>query len=230
VHAYEVARRLGIREIVCPPAAGVASALGFLVSPFSVDLVRTHPLRLGAADWPAVEQRLAELTAEAWELLARAGARVEDVRVERRVDMRYAGQGYEVPVALPDGPLGPELEPGLRAAFDEGYERRFGFRLESAATEALHWHVAASVGGGDLAVTFAAGAQGDPVKGSRLAYFPELGGRATATVYDRYRLVEGARIDGPALIEERESTIVIGPSGTAEVDGLGNVRIVLGDG
>jgi N-methylhydantoinase A len=227
VHAYEIARRLGIGEIVCPPAAGVASALGFLVAPFSVDLARTHPVRLGSADWTGVEGLLAELADEARVLLARAGAPVDEVRLERRVDMRYAGQGYEVPVALPDGPLGEHLEDHLRAAFDDGYSSRFGFQLETASVEALHWHVAASVGGTDPDIEFAARTEGDPVKGERLAYFPELSGRAAATVYDRYRLAEGVRIEGPALIEERESTIVVGPSAAAEVDRLGNLRIQL---
>jgi N-methylhydantoinase A len=228
VHAYEVARRLGIRVVVCPPAAGVASALGFLVSPFAVDLARTLPVRLGSVDWAGVEAVLAELAAEARELLARAGARVDDVVLERRVDMRYAGQGYEVPVALPDGPLGPHLEERLRADFDEGYRTRFGFQLTTAAVEGLHWHVAATVGGAEPLLEFAAGAGGDPVKGERHAYFPELSGRATATVYDRYALGAGVRVEGPALIEERESTIVVGPSGAAEVDELGNLRIQLG--
>jgi N-methylhydantoinase A len=227
VHAYEIARRLGIETVVCPPAAGVASALGFLVSPFSVDRARTHPVRLGSVDWAGVEALLEELATEARELLARAGARVEGARLERRVDMRYAGQGYEVPVALPDGPLGAHLEEHLRAEFDEGYRTRFGFKLSSAAVDGLHWHVAATVPGAEPRLEFAAAGDGDPVKGERLAYFPELSGRATATVYDRYALREGVRVEGPALIEERESTIVVGPSGAAEVDELGNLRIQL---
>jgi N-methylhydantoinase A len=71
VHSYEVARRLGIRTVICPPAAGVASALGFLVAPFGVDLVRTYPVQLGSVDWGHVAARYAEMDAEARILLAR---------------------------------------------------------------------------------------------------------------------------------------------------------------
>jgi N-methylhydantoinase A len=227
VHAYEVARRLGIGEIICPPAAGVASALGFLVSPLAVDLVRTFPGQLGALDWEGAANRLDELQNEARELLVRAGAMPAEIRFARRVDMRYSGQGYEVPVTLPDGDLGVHLEGDLREAFDDVYRTQFGFHLESAGVEALHWHVAASVDRPDPSISIRSRLTGDPVKGQRAAFFPELGGRAEATIYDRYRLQPGAEIGGPALIEERESTIVIGPSGSARVDEFANVQIAV---
>ena len=108
VHAYEVARHLGISRILYPPAAGVASALGFLVSPFVVDAVRTYPGRLGRLDWDAVAARFADMDAQVMALLRRADADVDRITMERRVDMRYAGQGYEVAVDLPPGQLGRE--------------------------------------------------------------------------------------------------------------------------
>jgi N-methylhydantoinase A len=228
VHAYEIARRLGITEIICPPAAGVASALGFLVSPFSVELKRTIPGRLGAIDWPAIEGRLAELRLQAHTLLTRAGAPDSEITTQRSVDMRYAGQGYEVEVPLPDGPLKDQIEERLRADFDEAYRTRFGFHLETASAEALHWRVAATVTGRDPTLKFRVAADGDPVKGEREAYFTEAGGRVVATVYDRYKLGAGARLEGPCLIEERESTIVVGPSGALDVDEQGNVHIRIG--
>ncbi len=227
VHAYEIARRLGIGEIVCPPAAGVASALGFLVSPFAVDLVRTLPSRLGAVDWARVGSLLDELRVEASELLTRAGAAEQDIVCERRVEMRYAGQGYEVPVALPDDELDAPIEGALRRAFDEAYRARYRFHLDSTPVEALHWRVAARVDRPDPAISFGASLDGEPVKGERDAFFPELDERSRATVYDRYRLPHGVTIDGPALIEERESSIVVGPSGSARVDEHGNIRITV---
>ena len=225
VHAYEVARRVGIKQIVCPPAAGVASALGFLVSPFSVDLVRTLPGRLDAIDWTAVAERFEDMEQESRDLLARAGARLDSLELERTVDMRYVGQGYAVPVALPAGRLSPALEPSLRQAFDEAYESRYGSRLETIAAEAISWRLTACVPRGVPNVAFGQAATGQPLKGERSAYFAELDGFVTTPVYDRYQLGEGTRIVGPALIEERESTIVVGPSAAAEADSLGNLLI-----
>lgn len=227
VHAYEVARHLGIGRILCPPAAGVASALGFLVSPFAVDLVRTYPDRLEGMDWKGVANRYQDMERQARDLLARAGASLDGVVFERRVDMRYAGQGFAVSVPLPDGPLGPEVEGPLRVAFDRAYERRFGSHLESAGAEAVHWRLAARVPLPPVDLSFGKPGHGDPRKGEREAYFPEVSGFVRCPVYDCYRLVPRRRIAGPALIEERESTIVVGPSAEAEADVFGNLLITL---
>ena len=200
---------------------------GFSSRPFAVDLVRTLPSRLGAVDWARVGSLLDELRVEASELLTRAGAAEQDIVCERRVEMRYAGQGYEVPVALPDDELDAPIEGALRRAFDEAYRARYRFHLDSTPVEALHWRVAARVDRPDPAISFGASLDGEPVKGERDAFFPELDERSRATVYDRYRLPHGVTIDGPALIEERESSIVVGPSGSARVDEHGNIRITV---
>jgi N-methylhydantoinase A len=230
VHAYEVARHLGILHILYPPAAGVASALGFLVSPFIVDAVRTYPGRLGRLDWDAVAARFADMEAQAMALLRRAGADVGRIAVERWVDMRYVGQGYEVAVDLPPGSPRQEMEATLRRAFDAAYARRYGTSLSSVDAEAVHWHFAARGGGREIDIQFAVPAGGEAGKPSRRAFFPELGDYARAAVLDRYRLAPGAVIRGPALVEERESTIVVGPSASAEVDALGNLLVTFGRG
>ncbi len=228
VHAYEVARRLGIRTVVCPPAAGVASALGFLVAPFAVDLVRTYPALVGSIDWSQVAGRYAEMETEARDLLARSGA-AEGAQLERRVDMRYAGQGYTVSVALPDGPLDDGLAEPLRAAFAEAYERRFGARLASAEPEALHWRITARVNAPESDLVFNSGAEGQARRPDRETYFPEANGFVTCAVYDRYALAPGEAVEGPALIQERESTVVVGPAGRTTKDDLGNLILTIGE-
>jgi N-methylhydantoinase A len=228
VHAYEVARRLGIRTVICPPAAGVASALGFLVAPFAVDLVRTYPARISAIDWPQVAERFAEMENEARELLMRSGA-AADAQLERRVDMRYAGQGYTVSVPLPSGPLDDDLVGPLRDAFGDTYEHRFGSRLQSAEPEALHWRVTARVARPDDDLAFGAARHSEmPRRPDRQTYFPETGEFISCAVYDRYSLRPGETIAGPALVQERESTAVIGPSGRAQADELGNLVVTIG--
>jgi N-methylhydantoinase A len=230
VHAYELARHLRIPRIVYPPAAGVASALGFLVSPFAIDLVRTLPAQLGQMSWTAVAERYDEMSRQAQALLSRAGADLSRVVFERSVDMRYAGQGYEVPVTVAEGRLGPELEPALRASFTQAYERRFGSHLDSAPAEGLHWRLRAMVPAPGAELAFGKPLPGDPRKPSRRVWFPELGEAIETPVYDRYRLAPGTRLQAPLLIEERESTIVVGPSGSAEVDDLGNVLVSIPGG
>jgi len=230
VHAYEVARHLGIGQIICPPAAGVASALGFLVSPFSVDLAWTHLARIGRVDWDTVQHRLAEIGAQALDMLEKGGARAADAKIERRVDMRYVGQGYEVSVPLPDGDLGESLEADLRASFNRLYRERFGTSLESAAVECVHWRLTATVPSRDQQLTFQKVHRGEPLKGSRKAYFRELDAYVDCPVLDRYQLTVDGERSGPALIEERESTIVVGPSAHWRVDDLGNVVVSLANG
>ena len=227
VHAFEIARRLRIGRIVCPPSAGVASALGFLVSPFAIDLVRTALFRLGAVDWELVDHCYGEMEAQARDLLARSRADVDGVLFERTVDMRYGGQGYTVPVPIPPGRLSADLDVPLREAFDMAYARRFGSHLTTAPVDALHWRLSAKVPLPDITIAESELAAGDARKGEREAYFPSESASVLTPVFDRYRLPVGARIPGPALIEERESTIVVGPSGTVETDPLGNLLISL---
>lgn len=227
VHAYELARHLRIPRILYPPAAGVASALGFLVSPFAIDLVRTVPARLDALNWETIASRYDEMQLEAAALLRRAGAEVDLMVAERSVDMRYAGQGYEVSVTLPGGSLAPTFEPILRSTFTETYKRRFGSHLESAPVEAVHWRLRALVPPPSQPLIFSEPQSGDPRKGSRPAWFPEVGRVVDTPVYDRYRLKPGTTLKGPLLIEERESTIVVGPSGDLHADELGNVIVNL---
>ncbi len=228
VHAYEVARHLRIPRILLPPAAGVASSLGFLVAPLTVDLVRTLPARLGGVDWQAAAARYDEMQAQAGALLQRAGADPAAARMIRRVDMRYSGQGYEVAVELPDGNLSAAIEPDLRRAFDAEYRRRYGTVLASAPAEVLHWRLHAEIPAVDIEVTFDPGGAGDARRGRRKVWFAELQAFAPAEIYDRYRIAPGTRIAGPALIEEAESTIVVGPSAVAEVDARSNVIVTIG--
>jgi N-methylhydantoinase A len=227
VHAYEVARLLKIERILCPPAAGVASALGFLVSPFSIDLARTLSGTLGHLDWSQVQKRYDDMESQAREMLQRAGADASSAVFDRRVDMRYAGQGYEVPVALPNGRLDAAVEASLRDSFDRAYARRYGSHLDSAPAEALHWRLTAKVARDGYDVSFPVRPDGDAGRAERNAYFPELDEYARCRVYDRYRLAPRAGGAGPALIEERESTIVVGPGAEWHVDELANIVLEL---
>ncbi len=230
-HAARVARILGVSEVIIPPASGAASALGFLAAPVSFEAARSAPQVLDeGVDFGAVNAVLDELEAQGRALLAEAGIQGDAVTVTRQAEMRLLGQVHEITVALPDGRLGPERLDELRRRFAEEYTRLYTHLYSGAVIQALSWRVLVAgpapelgLGAGD------AGSNLRPAgKGRRPAYFP--GGFVDAEVYDRYALRPGDRIDGPAIIEEREATTVVPPGDSVEVDGSLNLRLTVGHG
>ncbi|WGF89115.1 hydantoinase B/oxoprolinase family protein [Marinivivus vitaminiproducens] len=230
-HAAGVARVLGASEVIVPPASGAASALGFLAAPLSFELVRSHPAALDQAfDAPAVNGVLAELEAEGRARLAEAGIAAADVTVERSADMRLVGQMHEIAVALPDGALGRDSLPAMHRAFAQAYERRYTSLYQGARIEAISFRVRCVGPVPELSLEGAAGggAPAAKVKGTRRARFEE--GEVEAVVYDRYALAPGDTIEGPAIVEERESTTILPPGDRLTVDDVLNLRIAIGHG
>lgn len=222
VHAYRVAESLGSPTVIVPPAAGVGAALGFLVAPLAFDFARTFYTPLAGLDWAMVQAMYDDMETEAQELLVRSGVTAEQVRLQRRVDLRYHRQGSEVTVPVPGGPLGPESADLVLQAFEADYTRLYGRTNPEAPVEALTWRLVASGPAPQIpAIPVPARRGGDPAaarKGVRAAYFPEAEGFTPTPVYDRARLAPGDVIPGPAIIEERESTLVVGPRGQVTVD------------
>ena len=222
-HAAGVARILGVREVLIPPASGAASALGFLAAPQSFEQVRSQLVRLdapGAA--AAMEQVLAELEAQVRAMLREAG--VADATVERTADMRLAGQLHEVSVRLPDGALHDGSAPELLARFRAAYEARHGSLYDGVGVQAVHFRVRASGPTPELTVTLAGLATtGEARKGSRPAFFGQ--GTVDTPVFDRYALRPGQVIPGPAIVEEREATTIVAPGDTLTMDAGGTLRI-----
>ena len=225
VHAYGLAKLLKISRILVPAGAGVASALGFLVAAPAIDLVRSGVARLSGVDWDRVARHYAEMEAEARRLLAEAGAREEEIVFRRSADMRYVGQGFDIPVPLPE----TLDEPSIQAAFLDAYQRLFDRRVEGPPTEVLSWRLHATATRPEVPAVLGAAEHGDSRKGSRLAWFPQTGLVETA-VHDRYRLKPGLRLRGPAVVEERESTTVIGPDASFTLDAQGNLVIEIDSG
>jgi N-methylhydantoinase A len=204
------------------------SAIGFLAAPIAFDFTRSFPGRLDTLDWPRVNELLSQMEAEAEVLLGAAGVRETEVTHRRAAEMRYVGQGHEVRVPLPADPLATESIPALREAFEREYVRLYGRLGPPVPVEAITWRVVSSGPRPDLHLSTANGAIGDAAgarKGSRLAYMPERGGMTDVLVYDRYRLGPGAQFTGPAIVEEREATTVIGPDANVTVDKEGNLVV-----
>jgi 5-oxoprolinase (ATP-hydrolysing)/N-methylhydantoinase A len=227
-HAANVARVLGVREVIIPPASGAASALGFLAAPLSFEGVRSHPVRFSDGfDADGVNQVLAELAAEGRARLLAAGVPPDAMRLERSADMRLVGQMHDISVPLPNGEITGASLDAIRSAFVKAYSARYTAVFENARIEAVNFRVRTA--GPTPVLLFAdPGSReiaGERIKGSRLASFE--GATVNTPVYDRYALRPGDRIAGPAIVEERESTTVIAPGDTIEVDIHLNLRIAI---
>ena len=224
VHAYGIARKLGIKRIICPTGAGVTSAIGLLIAPVAVDLSVSHPMAVDAWDLDGMNRLLDELAAQGGEVVSAAGIAKETITNRYTVDMRHVGQGHEITVALPDRSLlKEEFLKQLLDNFFKLYRELFG-RTVAASVEVITWRLRAS-GEKDQVTRPHETEVADARKGSRQVYFQELGTYTETSVYDHYKLPVGQELKGPAIVEQRESTAVVGPSGVFHVDANGNLVI-----
>ncbi len=226
-HAARVARILGVREVIVPPASGAASAIGFLVAPISFEFASSLPGVLDELDWDAVNALLADLEARGRALLAEAGVPADAVTVTRRAEMRLLGQVHDIPVTLPAEPLGPGTVAAVKAAFEAEYVRLYTHLYTGTVIQAMNWRVLCAGPTPAVRVAELAGgpAPGSREKGRRRAYFAEAGGWVESAVYDRYALRPGDVLEGPAIVEEREATTIVPPGDRLEVDAGLNLRL-----
>jgi N-methylhydantoinase A len=221
VHCWQVARVLKVPRILLPFGAGAMSAWGLLAAPLAFDFVRTVRARLDSADWDTLNALFAEMEDEGRGLLERAGVGREAVHVTRIAEMRYAGQGHEVEALVPGGRLSAASLPAITAAFEAAYRALYHRLPQGVPIEALNWRL--TVSGPAPALAFGGAIGGSAaapaaIKGRRRAWFAEAGGWVETPVYDRYALEPSAEFSGPAIVEERESTAVIGPGAACQVD------------
>jgi N-methylhydantoinase A len=220
VHCWQVAKILKVPRILLPFGAGAMSAYGLLSAPLAFDFVRTRHERLDAPDWSEVNGLLEAMEAEGRERLTRAGVPASAVTVKRVAEMRYLGQGHEVEAALPEGRLSGDSLAAIAASFETAYRALYHRLPQGVPIEALNWRV--TVAGPAPRVTMGPAARmaGASVarKGTRRAWFAEADGYVETPVYDRYALEPGTELAGPAIVEERESTAVIGPGGRCRID------------
>jgi len=221
VHAWHVARKLGVTRVVCPPGAGAGSTIGMLMAPARVDRVQSFTDALAGADMASVEKVFAALEKESLDVLRLTGADVEARTVKRLADMRYIGQGSEITVTMP----APLSDAGVRTEYEAAYKALFARVPPGAAIQfvALRLSVTAPMPGtgGRLELTRHAGASAE--KGTRPVFFPDEGKTMQTKVWDRYALKPGVSIEGPAVFEEDESTFIVGPNATARLLADGSI-------
>jgi N-methylhydantoinase A len=209
LHAVEVARKLHIPRVLIPIAAGAGSCLGMLAAPQRVDRAWSNPKLLADIDWGQVAQNFASLRREGETELNAAGAKAVEWRIG--AEMRYYGQGAEIPVSIPYEDVGPATGKLLLDAFEAQYERLYGRLVPNAAPQVITWRLVgrAPTDGhhfewGDNRVKTK-----PATPASRKIYLPLKGDYAETKVYDRYSLPPGTQLQGPLILEERESTIVV---------------------
>jgi 5-oxoprolinase (ATP-hydrolysing) len=226
-HAAGVARILGVRAVLIPPASGAASALGFLAAPLSFEQVRSHPLRLDEQCAAArIDAVLTELTAETRARLEASGVAPEDVVTERSADMRLFGQLHEISFVLPAGTIDDSAMPGIRAAFAAAYAARYTSVYEGVAVQLVSLRVRCRGPLPSLTIAQAeTSASGPERKGVRAAFFGD--GFHQTPVFDRYALRPGTTFQGPAIIEEREATTIIAPGDAVTVDETGTLHVAV---
>ena len=225
-HAIRVARKLRIPKVIFPVGAGVMSAIGLLMTPISYATLRSRRIRLDELDAAGLESGFASIEKQARELLIEAGVPGEEIESERRLDMRFQGQGHEVEVQLPDNPDVADLAD----LFRQTYAQVFAATPLDAMVEIVNWKIEASGPRPDFADRyhpFSGARGGEEVIRTVQVYHNDKGGFGPCPVIDRYALAEGRCIDGPALIQEDEATTVLGPGDRIEVDLLGNLVAIL---
>lgn len=225
-HASALAAATGIREIIVPPSAGVLSALGCVIAPLSFDHAASYKIVLDQIDLDRANRLLDGMEAEGVAAVREVslGAPV----VHRSIDLRYLGQRYEVNVPLPARALAPrDLDP-LRAAFHRAYREQYGREIRDVPVEVVTFRVnVSSPPHRDGVPRWGRPPAGVALKERRPVYFPGLGWARSCPVYDRYALRPGTVLRGPAVVEEREATTVVPPSGHLKVDGVLNLVITL---
>jgi N-methylhydantoinase A len=232
VHAHEIAKALKMQGYICPASAGVASALGFLTAPTAFEFARTHITRVLSDRLGTLEAVYESLEADGAATLTQAGVAASDMRFVRQADMRHAGQGHEIVVTLPEGDLASMDVATLRARFFETYEAIYGHVHDHLDLEITTCRLSAS--GPVPTITLkqlpASGADPkDAIKGTRQAYFADAGGYVDTPRYDRTKLAAGAVFFGPAIVEDIDSTAVIGPNTRVEIDAYANLIATLLD-
>jgi N-methylhydantoinase A len=220
-HACGLAELLDSPEVIFPANASVLSALGTLVTPVRIDLARSLVRILTDSEDPEREEVIEELRAEGRRVLAAAGVPGTDIGFRYGIDARYHGQGNEITIWLGEGEGWEVTAQSAITEFSREYERVYGMSIPGVPVEVVTWRVSAFAG--DPALTMIepgghprAGGHAAAAVGRQVRFWRAAPPEETP-VYQRQALEPGMRIGGPAVVEERETTIVIRPGWSASV-------------
>ncbi len=223
VHVCGVAELLDAPQVVFPANASVLSAFGALVTPVRIDLARSYVRNLDQVSDDEREALLDEMRAEGRSVLSSAGVPADDVVFRYAIDARYAGQGNEITVSLGEGETWPGDPETVRSGFARQYKAVYGMTIPGVPVEVVTWRISAYAPAPRVSLAPSAAGSAVSPKGSRPVRFARHREPVPTPVYDRLALGPGARVVGPALLEERETTAVLRPGWTATVNEDGSV-------
>jgi N-methylhydantoinase A len=226
LHAARVAEKIGVSRVLIPTNASVGSAVGLLRAPVAYEIVRGRLMRLSTFDPVAANGLLAEMRAEA-EAIVRQGAPVADLTEQRSVFMRYRGQGHEIAVPLPVRDFTSADGAAIKGLFEEAYRRLYSRPIPGVEIEILSWVIAVGAPAeGELAVASEIKASVPAPKSRRRVFDPASGEFLDVPIYWRPELAPGARIAGPAVIAENDTSTVVSPVFDAQIDKFGYIELI----
>lgn len=228
LHGCAVAQKLGIREVICPRGAGVASAIGLLMAPARIDRVASVGQPLVKIDWVELERRFGDLEREAIDIIRQSGSADTPIDIVRLGDLRCVGQGFEVVTELPPGPYRAGDETRIAEIFAREYQSLYfrdppqrGIEFINMRLSAIARTAARPLVGSERQTDSA------PAERRRQVYFNGTG-YLSVPVLDRRTLGAQQTITGPAVVEEPESTLIIPPEAVARVEPNGTIIVRLG--
>jgi N-methylhydantoinase A len=219
VHAARLARDLGMRSVLIPPFPGTLSAFGLAMSDITHDYARTLLRAVEAIDSAEVASIYKDLQGQARKTLTAEGIAPDKILLQAAADVRYVGQLHELTLPVDTDRLAAEgLQPTVDA-FHAEHQRLYGFNVQKDPVMLTTLRLRA-IGGMDRPRFSTGGSAGTThaVKPSRKAYFGELGGFVDCPVYVRYDLRDGPGVEGPAIIEQKDTTILILPGQSVRID------------
>jgi N-methylhydantoinase A len=230
LHATMLARDLGFPTVIVPPYPGLTSAMGLLSTDVRHVYLHSAIGRLSSFPVERMNALFAELRGRAMQDVAEEGFRDDQVRVTRQLDLRYPHQGYQLSVEAPLHALTDADKPALKRGFDAAHQRIYGASAPEEDAEVVTFRLIVEIAVPRLTLPEIArgGALAQAVKETRPLYDLAAQSFADATVYDRAKLGAGDAFDGPAIVEQFDSTTVVLAGQRAAVDAYGNIIIATG--
>jgi N-methylhydantoinase A len=223
LHACRFAAKTGLSRIVIPQGAGVGSAIGFLQAPIAYETTRSAPVAFEPFDAPRVNALLNQMIKDARAVVEPA-LNKRKAKISIVADCRYVGQGHEIRITIPVRTLKASDGAKLKAEFEKSYQQIYNLTIPGQAAEAITWSVTAS---GPAASAMRGGVtlkRGAAKALRKVKLFDaKLGKEISAPVYWRFDLGRSAKIKGPAIIAEHETSTIVGAGFTGSVDAMGNI-------
>ena len=227
MHASMVASNLGFQAVLVPPYPGLGSAMGLLLTDIRHTYLQSRPGPFASYDSAVIDSLFQRLRAKGQAEAASEGTPADSLRFSNYLELRYVGQGYELPVACPETVLSDADRADISLRFHLMHEKLYGHSAPDSPIEIVNCRVNSIAALPKLQLPEIPRSSGPDrmaaKKSTRKVYFAEVAGYADTPVYDRSTLLAGDRLAGPAIIEQNDTTTVLLPRQMLEVDSRANM-------